>query len=100
MEPTISEGDTILLETYFRKESDGNKHRIVMGLNPGETIPRDGIYVIRLDQHLVVKRLQNDMQGGVFIKSDNPAYETIHIKDQALNELIIVGRVVWIGRSI
>tara|TARA_B100001939_G_scaffold182605_1_gene157314 strand:+ start:333 stop:1049 length:717 start_codon:yes stop_codon:yes gene_type:complete len=98
MEPTIAEGDTILLETYFHQENNGNKRRL--GLDPGSSLPRDGIYVIRLDNHLVVKRLQNDMQGGVFIKSDNPAYETIHIKGPALNDLIVVGRVVWVGRNL
>jgi len=96
MEPSIFNGENILVETYFRKEKDGHRQSYVLGL--AELIPRDGIYVVRLDNHLSVKRLQLDMKGGIYIKSDNPAYETLHITKDQMNDITVVGRVVWVGR--
>ncbi|WP_157039908.1 LexA family transcriptional regulator [Pelobacter propionicus] len=79
MEPTLSNGDLILVDTRTSRVEDG------------------AIYVVQYGDALLVKRLQKKYDGSVVIRSDNPLYEAeiIHGED-ALN-LIIVGRVVWAG---
>ncbi|WP_346814880.1 S24 family peptidase [Aeromonas hydrophila] len=80
MEPTINDGDVILVR-----------------LKNGEA-PRDGLYVLRLDGGLFVKRLQFDL-GGVRIISDNPLYKSRDLNKSELAELDLVGRVVWAGKK-
>jgi len=60
----------------------------------------DGIYVIDLDSHLLVKRLQRQFTGGIKILSDNPAYEPQFVPQDSLDQLHIVGRVVWMGKDL
>ena len=58
---------------------------------------RDGLYALRLDGALLVKRLAiNPATRMVTILSDNAAYPSWEALDPAL--LDIVGRVVWTGR--
>ncbi|MEX1082067.1 MAG: S24 family peptidase [Halofilum sp. (in: g-proteobacteria)] len=83
MEPTLSEGDSILVDTAITGIRD------------------DAIYVIRAGQELLqVKRLQRDYIGGVWIISDNPAYEDMHLGPEKAGQLEIVGRVTWIARNV
>ena len=82
MAPTLSAGDDILLDS-------------------GDTAERlrDGIYVLRIDDALVVKRLALHPVGSrVTIQSDNPAYPDW--PDCNLSEIHCVGRVIWAGRRI
>ena len=82
MEPTLSAGDEVLVD------ASDNGRRL-----------RDGIYVIRTDDHLMVKRIA--MTPGsrlITIASDNPAYPTWNDMDPA--EVHFVGRVIWFGRSV
>jgi phage repressor protein C with HTH and peptisase S24 domain len=60
---------------------------------------REGLYVIRIDDMLQVKRISmHPVTKLLTVKSDNPAYRTFdNIKP---DEIVIVGRVVWIGRSL
>jgi phage repressor protein C with HTH and peptisase S24 domain len=82
MTPTLADGDEILVD-----RADGSAQL------------RDGIYVLRLDQTLVVKRVALNPAGrGASIRSDNPAYPGW--PDCDLRSLDIVGRVVWAGRRI
>lgn len=80
MSPTLSDGDDILVDQSERAE------RL-----------RDGIYVLRRDDALMVKRLAvNPSTRRVNIKSDNHAYP--EWPDCELSTLDIIGRVVWGGR--
>ncbi len=82
MSPTIRSGSLALVDTRQEHFSE------------------DGIYIIMVEGHLVAKRLQPDFKGGVYIRSDNPAYKDEHLtQDQAAN-LYIIGRVVWVGGEI
>ncbi|MBA3677046.1 MAG: S24 family peptidase [Sphingosinicella sp.] len=82
MVPALAEGDEILVDRGDAAE------RL-----------RDGIYVLRRDDALVVKRLAPDPAGSkVAIGSDNPAYPSWPECDLASIE--IVGRVVWCGRRL
>ena len=82
MEGTINNGDILLVN--------------LLDTNVGE----DGIYVIRRDGHLFAKRLQLMFSGELYIKSDNPVYNTQVISAEKASDLKIVGRVVWIGHEI
>ena len=82
MAPTINDGDDGLVD----QSTAGRR-------------VRDGIYVLRRDETLMVKRLAVPPRGGtVTIISDNPAYPTW--PDCALDSIDVLGRVVWIGRKL
>ncbi|MFS0738369.1 S24 family peptidase [Sphingomonas sp. 1P06PA] len=82
MEPTLSDGDELLVDTAPDARRIG-----------------DGIFVLRREDALIVKRLQRDPgDGRVAILSDNPAYPPIPGVDPA--RLDIVGRAVWAGRRL
>jgi phage repressor protein C with HTH and peptisase S24 domain len=82
MAPTLSDGDDILVDRM-----DG-----ALGL-------RDGIYVLRLDDTLMVKRVALGLSKGRFsVRSDNPHYPDWEDIDPALVE--VIGRVIWAGRKI
>ena len=60
---------------------------------------RDGIYVLRADDALVVKRVTLKPGGRkITISSDNLAYPSWDDVDRS--EIQIVGRVIWFGRAI
>lgn len=82
MSPTLIDGDDILVD-----RADG-----------AESI-RDGIYVLRADDSLIVKRLTiNPVQVSFSVRSDNPAYPDWN--DVNPDNIDIVGRVIWTGRRI
>jgi len=82
MSPTLNAGDDILVDLGDSME------RL-----------RDGIYVLRIDDALVVKRLAlNPIGRRVTVQSDNPAYPDW--PDCSLNEIKPIGRVIWSGRRI
>lgn len=82
MTPTLNAGDDILVD-----------------LGDGIDRLRDGIYVLRIDEALVVKRIAlNPLGRRVTIQSDNPAYPDW--PDCDLGEINCIGRVIWSGRRI
>ncbi len=69
-------------------------------VDPAQANPRrEGLYVIRLDDMLQVKRISmHPVKKLLTIKSDNPAYPSYDgIKP---DDVAIMGRVIWIGRSL
>ncbi len=82
MLPTLGNGDPILVDTQDSAE------RL-----------RDGIYALRVDDTLIVKRLsRSPVSGGISIKSDNPAYPSWD--ECMLQDINIIGRVIWAGREL
>ena len=82
MSPTLNDGDDILVD-----------------LGDSSERLRDGIYVLRVDESLIVKRLAlNPMGKRVTVQSDNPAYPDW--PDCGLDEIQSIGRVIWSGRKI
>jgi phage repressor protein C with HTH and peptisase S24 domain len=69
-------------------------------VDPGQNNPRrEGLYVIRIDDMLQVKRVSmHPVTKLLTVKSDNPAYRTYD--NIQPDDISIVGRVVWIGRSL
>ena len=73
MEPTLRDGDEILVDRAPRTW-------------------RDGVHVVRAGGSLLVKRLDLGRPGRIALISDNPAYPPIEL---APGEVEVVGRVVW-----
>ena len=97
MEPTIRSGDTLLISVYFHNEGTQDKQRLVLGLKRRDRAGKEGIFVLRIDGSLIVKRLQPDPGKGYMVRSDSPEYGPLN---RETKDVDIVGRVVWIGRRI
>jgi phage repressor protein C with HTH and peptisase S24 domain len=52
----------------------------------------DGVYVLRRNGDLVVKRLQRRPDGKLVIRSDNPAYEPLVVPAESVR---VIGRAIW-----
>ena len=96
MEPSIESGDSLLVTVFIGYELNNLKS----GVPASEYSIGEGLYVLRLDDGPSVKRLQQDYEGGVYIKSDNPAYDTVHVTKEAMSNLTIIGKVEWMGRRL
>jgi phage repressor protein C with HTH and peptisase S24 domain len=73
MEPALRDGDEILVDH-------------------GRTDIQDGIYVVRHDGALLVKRIDARGSDRVILRSDNQAYPPIDCDPRTLE---VIGRVVW-----
>ena len=73
MEPTLRDGDEILVDRSPRAW-------------------RDGIHVVRAGDALLVKRLDTGRPGTLALVSDNPAYRVIELPPE---DVQVIGRVVW-----
>lgn len=82
MEPTLHDGDLLLVDTRVEKILD------------------DSIYIIQDDHHLIVKRVQRALGGALAIISDNPRYKEQHLTPEQAESLKITGRVCWYGHEI
>jgi len=82
MAPTLDDGDDILV--------DGGDAAARL---------RDGIYVLRMDDVLMVKRVARAPgQGRISVISDNPHYRSWD--DLPMASVQLIGRVVWTGRRV
>ena len=82
MAPTLNDGDDVLVD-----QSEAGRR------------VRDGIYVLRRDETLMVKRLaMAPTSGTVTISSDNAAYPTW--RDCPIATVAVLGRVIWVGRTL
>lgn len=82
MEETLHDGDEVMVD-----------------LGDGQSRLRDGIYVLRMDGALNVKRVAIEPQGRrVSVLSDNPAYPSWRGLER--RTIDIVGRVRWFGRAV
>src|SRR3954462_14943332 len=72
---------------------------ILVDLGDSSERLRDGIYVPRIDDAVVVNRLALNPTGGrVTVQSDNPAYPDW--PDCSLEDVKPIGRVIWAGRRV
>ena len=82
MAPTLNAGDDILVDRADCAD------RL-----------RDGIYVLRVEDSVVVKRIAlHPMRRNATVQSDNPAYPDW--PDCGIDELNCIGRVIWVGRKV
>jgi phage repressor protein C with HTH and peptisase S24 domain len=79
MTPTICDRNALLVDTTDREF--GNF----------------GVYVLEINGHRLVKRVQRKYDGSVVLLCDNPAYQpdTIDVSEAA--NVTVIGRVVWRG---
>ncbi|GAB5478547.1 MAG: XRE family transcriptional regulator [Marinobacter nauticus] len=82
MEPTISDNETVMVDTSEKRLRDGH------------------IYVIRNGDHLLVKRIQTLWNDGVQLLSDNKEYPPQEISSSDLESLEVIGKVVWVGKDL
>lgn len=83
MEGVLNDGDNILI-------------------NHAATTPRDGLFVLRINNDLMVKHVQS-IPGKLLITSSNPAYAPFEIdlaKNKESEDTAIIGRVEWFGRTV
>jgi hypothetical protein len=81
MSPTLNNNDDIMVDS----------NTVTAGW-------RDGVYIIRMDDVLMVKRLAKGPTGRLSVLSDNIAYPDWPDIDRSA--VTIVGRVVWAGRKL
>ncbi len=82
MEPTISDNNTLMIDTSNTELSNGL------------------IYVIRVNSHLVAKRVQTLTNRDIMLLSDNETYKPEILKPEQLQDLAVIGKVVWIGKDV
>ena len=75
MEPMLSDGDTVLVD-HRRNEAKQGK-----------------VFAVRVEDDLLVKRLQRQPDGGWLLTSDNESYEPVSMVHHAA----LIGEVVWRG---
>lgn len=89
----------------FRVDGDSMepelRHDDLLMVDQAQAEPRDGLFVVRIDRQLLVKRVQ--IAGGkrLILTSANPVYTPVEIdtsKDKG--GFAIIGKGVWIGRNI
>ena len=81
MFPTLADGDTILVDLSQRAAG------------------RDGIYIVRFGEFVLVKRLLIDpVRREVTISCDNENYPRLAPVDPV--DVDVAGRVIWVGRRI
>ncbi len=81
MHPTLADGDTILVDLSQRAPA------------------RDGVYIIRFGEFLLVKRLSIDpVRRLVIVSCDNENYPPL--APVAPEDIDVAGRVIWVGRRI
>ncbi len=77
MDPTIRDGDLLLVDTSARR------------------IEGSRIYVLAIGGALMVKRIQLRLDGSVVVKSDNAVYEPEVLAADQTSTLNILGQVIW-----
>lgn len=82
MEPTIGDGDLLLVDESIDRVVD------------------HGIYVVVYQGMVLVKRVQLRLDGTLVLKSDNVRYEEEVVPPTEHPDLRIAGRVRWYGRTI
>lgn len=76
MEPTLADGDMLLVDLRQTGIIDG------------------AIHVLRNNNHLLIKRLQIGLGNQVIVRSDNRIYREL---ETTRDQLTVIGRVVWRG---
>ena len=82
MEPTIRDGDILLIDGSVNHVAD------------------HGIYIVIVSGMVLVKRIQISSDQSIVLKSDNGMYNDESFDASRKHELEIAGRVMWFGRNI
>lgn len=82
MEPTIRDGDILLVDTSIN------------------TVRDNAIYIVIYNGNVLVKRVNLRRDGSLVLISDNDRHGQETVPLQEVPDLHIAGRVMWFGRSI
>jgi phage repressor protein C with HTH and peptisase S24 domain len=82
MRPTIRNGDLLLVDTTDR------------------TVSSFGVYVLEIGGERLVKRVQRKLDGSLVLISDNDTYQPDQVTGAMLEDVTVIGRVVWGGGAI
>lgn len=82
MEPTIRDGDILLVDTSIDRVRD------------------NALYVVVLGGLVLVKRVHVKRDGSLTLISDNSTFPPEDVPANETEDLSIAGRVMWFGRSI
>lgn len=82
MSPTIDNGDKLIVEHWNGSQIQDNK-----------------VYVFCFNNEFFVKRLSKNLDE-IIIKSDNPEYRIRTISGNTINELILIGKIVGIIKTL
>ena len=75
--------------------------RDVILINHADTSPTSGLYVLRVEGDLIVKRVQKLPGGKLVIMSANQDYQPFEVDPaNPTGDFAVIGRVVWFGRQI
>nr|WP_288454617.1 LexA family transcriptional regulator [uncultured Pseudomonas sp.] len=86
MEPTISDGDVVLIDESQMDPKDGRIYAI-----------------LKADGEVIIKRLVQSFTGGWIVRSDNAdkrAFPDQPVSDTDIDHIQIIGRVVWHGGAL
>ncbi|KJY81204.1 helix-turn-helix domain-containing protein [Vibrio nigripulchritudo] len=84
MHPTMSDGDRIVVDTHELTEP-----------------VKDGVYVIRIDDSVYVKRMKwNILEQSYSVISDNPDHDSFVLKGEDLKRLKVIGKAAMVMRSL
>jgi len=73
----------------------------VILLNTADNQPTSGLYVLRVEGDLIVKRVQRLPGATLRVISANEAYPTFEVDlNNPPNDFDVIGRVVWFGRQV
>ena len=75
MSPTIIPGDTLVCR-------------------PGDAWENGNVVSVNVKDCDMIKRIFRTSDGGIDLRSDNPAFETMHIKPDELDSIHVLGRVM------
>lgn len=76
MAPTFTDGSILLVDTAYTQ------------------LKIDGVYILRRDDELFIKRIQRNLDGTFDVISDNTAYKPQTIKNPLKSGLLVLGRVL------
>ncbi|WP_152525375.1 helix-turn-helix transcriptional regulator [Marinobacter sp. EN3] len=79
MSPTVREGNLVVI--------DGTR----------DSFATDGIYAMMIDGEIAVRRVQRHFTGGIIFRCDNQAYADQHLSSKEIEDLFIMGKVIWAG---
>ena len=83
MAPTIAPRSLLVVDTSERDVESG-----------------EGIFVLRTNGHLTVRRMQRGFDGFLYLRTDNPAYASQRLQGAVEFNLRIVGRVLWVCQPV
>ncbi len=95
MTPIICDGDDLLVDRTIEVQSGQ--------VQSGQMTKKSGIFVLRMDDVLMVKRVQIDPDmppetSQYSIISENPEFPSWHNVDS--KDVRLIGRVIWFGRNL